>query len=99
MGTVSGIVGPIVGFIAWAALTFSYRRSKRCIVLEVVKRVRLEDISDHDLSLDTVPALNGHRAGCDVPSSPRAAVTPSFKRHFPGGTCYSVCSMYGPGVF
>ena len=45
LGVISGIVSPIVAVVIWMAITYSYRASKRNIVLEVVKRVKLEDIS------------------------------------------------------
>lgn len=45
LGVISGIISPIVAFIIWMAITYSYRASKRRIVLEIVKRVKFEDIS------------------------------------------------------
>ena len=91
LGVISGIISPIVAFVIWMAITYSYRAqfAKRRIVLEVVKRVKLEDISSqghvaaslsgvHDVSSRGLASARSG-AGLEVTNgmfvNPAAAVT------------------------
>lgn len=93
MGLVVGLVmsllcGPFVGFMAWAAFSFSYRKSKLRIILELKQRVQLEDISSDDPSQGTAAAKNGSGA----PSTPQAAGSPSLTQALSGDVAVSVQS-------
>jgi len=40
-----GVAGPAVGAAAWLTITYSYRRSKRKLVLQIGKQLQLKHIS------------------------------------------------------
>ena len=45
LGILLGVAGPAAGVAAWLAITYSYRRSKRRLVLQVGKQLQLKHIS------------------------------------------------------
>jgi len=50
LGILLGVAGPAAGVAAWLAITYSYRRSKHRLVLQVGKQLQLKDISyDKDI--------------------------------------------------
>lgn len=46
LGTVLGVLTPAGAVVTWLALTYRYRLSKRKLVVEVVKRLKVDDIAD-----------------------------------------------------
>lgn len=46
LGTVLGVLTPAGAIVTWLALTYRYRLSKRKLVVEVVKRLSVDDIAD-----------------------------------------------------
>ncbi|DBA76141.1 TPA: hypothetical protein ACH3X1_009878 [Trebouxia sp. C0004] len=50
LGILLGVAGPAAGVAAWLTITYSYRRSKRRLVLQVGKQLQLKHISyDKDI--------------------------------------------------
>jgi len=45
LGILLGVAGPAAAVAAWLAITYSYRRSKRRLVLQVGKQLQLKHIS------------------------------------------------------
>ncbi len=45
LGISLGVAGPAAGVAAWLAITYSYRRSKHMLVLQVRKQLQLKHIS------------------------------------------------------
>ena len=51
LGIVLAVLGPAAGIGTWLAITYTYRMSKRSIVLQVGKHIKMGDIAD-----DSCPA-------------------------------------------
>ncbi len=46
LGIVLAVLGPAAGIGTWLAITYTYRLSKRSIVLGVAKHIKTDDIAD-----------------------------------------------------
>ena len=56
LGIVLGVLTPAAAIVGWLAVTYRYRLSKRKLVVEVVKRLNVDDIADSStIALDPAP--------------------------------------------
>ena len=46
LGIVLGVLTPAAGVVGWLAVTYRYRLSKRKLVVEVVNRLKVDNIAD-----------------------------------------------------
>ena len=80
LGILVGVAGPAAGVAAWLAITSSYRRSKRRLVLQVGTQLQLKHIS-YDKDAHSVSA-NQHSSSAMVQMT--SVISPLITKQPPG---------------
>ncbi|KAL0035150.1 hypothetical protein WJX79_003680 [Trebouxia sp. C0005] len=90
LGVLLGVAGPAAGVAAWLAITYTYRRSKRRLVLQVRKRFQLKHIS-YDKDAHSVSA-NQHSSSAMVQMP--TVTSPLIAKQLPGSQTDSVMTPF-----
>ncbi|KAA6418227.1 MAG: hypothetical protein FRX49_11736 [Trebouxia sp. A1-2] len=90
LGILLGVAGPAAGVAAWLAITYTYRRSKRRLVLQVRKRFQLKHIS-YDKDAHSVSA-NQHSSSAMVQMP--TVTSPLIAKQLPGSQTDSVMTPF-----
>ncbi|DBA88078.1 TPA: hypothetical protein ACH3X2_005079 [Trebouxia sp. C0005] len=90
LGILLGVAGPAAGVAAWLAITYTYRRSKRRLVLQVRKRFQLKHIS-YDKDAHSVSA-NQHSSSAMVQMP--TVTSPLIAKQIPGSQTDSVMTPF-----